>query len=395
VAALLTFAACRTPPAVPPLPSKGGPTWVEASSAHFTVWTDSPERAHDLVQTMERLREVVFATALFSGRDPGYRTFVIALANKQEVGEYLPKQFDAYAASAGALFQPVIVVAADSLEDIDHRRILTHELTHVISYGPLPVQPKWFAEALATFYETADLDGNRVELGKPTDRRVQQFRYEHTLTLAQMFACKEPSCMDYRFYSNVWALFTFLASEHANELVDYMQQLAVTPEAQQDALWARAFPSLASLDEADHAFHAWIAHGKILVRQYTVQHGTWDVTTKPLTDADALAARGTARFLINREALPVEITAAIAADPNELVARMIQSRVENGIPVDAAQALAVAHPDDWRSWFLLARALHDGSDAHDAYIKACALIAQNAVPVPPNFCPSATAAGER
>lgn len=341
---------------------------------------------------MERLREVVFGTALFSGRDLGYRTFVIALANKEEVGAYLPKQFDAYASSAGALFQPVIVVAADSLEDIDHRRILTHELTHVIPYGPLPVQPKWFSEALATFYETADFDGNRVDLGKPLEGRVQQLQYEHTLPLAQLFACKQPSCMDGRFYANVWALFTFLATEHANELVDYMHQLAMTPAAQQDALWARAFPSLASLDDADHAFHAWIAHGKILVRQYTVQHGTWDVTTKPLTDADALAARGTARFIINREALPADITGAIAADPNEVVARMIQSRFANGIPVDAAQAITVAHPEDWRSWFLLAQALHEGSAAHDAYLKQCALIAQNAVPVPPSFCPSVTTA---
>jgi len=366
----------------------GGPAWVEVSTAHFTVWTDAPDRARELVQTMERLREVVFGTALFSGRDQGYRTFVIALANKEEVREYLPKQFDAYAASAGALFQPVIVVAADSLEDIDHRRILTHELTHVISYGPLPVQPKWFSEALATFYETADVDGNSVELGKPTDRRLQQLHYEHTLSIAQMFACKEPSCMDFRFYSNVWALFTFLATEHATELIDYMSRLAVTPADQQDALWAKAFPSLASLDDADHAFHAWIAHGKILVRQYTVQHRTWDVTTRPLTDADALAARGTARFIINYDALPAEVTNAIAADPNELVARMIQSRVANGsIPVDAAQALTVAHPDDWRSWFLLARALHEGTAAHDAYVKQCELITKNAVAVPPKFCP--------
>jgi hypothetical protein len=207
------------------------------------------------------------------------------------------------------------------------------------------------------------------------------------LTLAQMFACKEPSCMDFRFYSNVWALFTFLATEHANELLDYMSQLAVTPADQQDALWARAFPSLASLDDADHAFHAWIAHGKVLVRQYTVQHGTWDVTTKPLTDADALAARGTARFVINHEALPAEITGAIAADPNELVARMIQSRVANGIPVDAAHSIATAHPDDWRSWFLLARALHEGNEAYEANLKACALIVKNAVAVPPKLCP--------
>jgi elongation factor P hydroxylase len=387
VAALTTFAACRTPPAVPLLPSKGGPTWVEVSTAHFTLWTDSPERAHDLVQTMERLREVVFGTALFSGRDEGYRTFVIALANKQEVGEYLPHEFDAYASSAGALFQPVIVVSADSLDDKNHRRILTHELTHVISYGPLPTQPHWFSEALATFYETAELDGNRVDLGIPTDGRVDELRSEHTLPLAQLFACKQHGCMDTRFYANAWALFTFLATEHGTELLAYMNMLAVTPEAEQDALWARAFPSLASLDDADHAFHAWIAHGNVLVRQYTVKHGTWDVRDRPLTDADALAARGTARFIIDHDKLPVEITDAVAIDPNEVVARMIQSRSAGSIPVEAARAVTAAHPADWRAWFLLGRALHEGQEAHDAHAKACELIAKNAVSVPAKFCP--------
>jgi len=386
VAASLIFA-CRPPPAVPALPSKGGPAWVEASSAHFTVWTDAPDRARELVQTMERLREVVFATALFSGRVENYRTFVIALANKQEVGQYLPKEFDAYASNAGALFQPVIVVAADSLEDIDHRRILTHELTHVISYGPLPTQPTWFSEALATFYETADFDGNRVELGRPLEGRVAMLQREHTLPIAQMLACKVHSCMDHRFYANVWALFTFLATEHATELIDYMHQLATTPADQQDALWARAFPTLASLDAADHAFHAWIAHGHILVRQYTVQHGTWDVTIKPLTDADGLAARGTARFIIDPRTLPTDITDAIVADPNEVVARLIQSRASGGIPIDAARTLAAAHPDDWRSWFLLMRALRDGPEAHEAFVTACDLIAKNAVVVPLEFCP--------
>src|SRR5450432_1200973 len=207
---------------------------------------------------MERLREVVFGTALFGSHDLGYRTFVIALANKEEVGAYLPSQFNAYASSAGALFQPVIVVAADALDTEDERRIITHELAHVISYGPIPDQPHWFAEALATFYETAELDGNRVDLGKPINGRAEQLRSEHPMPLARLFACKQNACMDSLYYATAWALFTFLATEHTKELFDFMNQLAVTPEAEQDALWARAFPSLASLDTADHEFLAWI-----------------------------------------------------------------------------------------------------------------------------------------
>ena len=67
IALTLVLAGCKLPPAIPTLPSKGGPAWVEVTSAHFTVWTDSPERARGLIQVMEQLREVVYGTALFGG----------------------------------------------------------------------------------------------------------------------------------------------------------------------------------------------------------------------------------------------------------------------------------------------------------------------------------------
>lgn len=331
--------ACRVPPAVPALPSKGGPRWVEVSSAHFTIWTDSPARAKSLVERMERLREAIFGTALFGRRDEGYRTFVIAFANEEEVGAYLPPQFSAYASGPGALFQPVIVVAADALDTIETRRIFTHELAHVISFGPLPNQPRWFAEALASFYETADLDGTKVTLGKPLEGRARELRSKHALPLEAVFACRETSCMTSQFYSTVWAMFTFLATEHAQELVAYMNLLATTPVAEQDALWARAFPSLASMKAANHAFLSWTAHGKILVREYTVVQASWPSRERPLGDAEALVARGAAKFVYERGALPKDIADALVLDPNQVEARMIESRVKDGkIDVAAARA---------------------------------------------------------
>jgi hypothetical protein len=338
---------------------------------------------------MERLREVIYGTALFGRRDDGYRVFVIALANKEEVATYLPAQFNAYASGVGALFQPVIIIAADALDTRDTRRILTHELTHVISYGPLPNQPHWFAEALASFYETADVDGTRVDLGKPLEERAQQLRHEHALPLAQLFACSEHACMDSLFYSTAWALFTFLATEHAQELFDFMNLLSTTAEDAQGDLWAKAFPSLASPTAADHAFLSWVAHGKVLVREYTVKQATWSATDRALTDADALAARGVAKFLFDgkEKELPKDIADAIALDPNNLVARMIESRVHEHIPLEVARAVAAAHPDDWRSWFLLRRATTGGAEARDAHDKMCALVAKDAIAMPPGFCP--------
>jgi len=43
----------------PPLPSKGGPRWIELSSDHFTLWTDLPDdEAH------ERIRDLLLAGSL-------------------------------------------------------------------------------------------------------------------------------------------------------------------------------------------------------------------------------------------------------------------------------------------------------------------------------------------
>ncbi|MCX5743104.1 MAG: hypothetical protein NT062_11490 [Proteobacteria bacterium] len=377
---------CHMPPAVPALPSKGGPPWVEVASAHFTIWTDSPERALGLVQAMERLREVIYGTTLFGRRDEGYRVFVVALANKEEVGAYLPVQFSAYASGVGALLQPVIVVAADALDTTDTRRVFTHELAHVISYGPLPDQPHWFAEALASFYETIEVDGTRVDLGKPVEGRARQLHDEHPLPLAQLFACREHACMNGAFYATAWALFTFLATEHADELFAYMNALAVAPAGASDALWAQAFPSLAALDAADHAFLSWVAHGKVLVRQYTVKHDTWPATDRVLSDADALAARGVAQYIIDHTTLPKDVTAALALDPTNVVARMIESRAAGRIAAADARAVAAAHPDDWRAWFLVLHAVQTGDEAHAAHTRMCALVTTHAIAVPPGFC---------
>jgi hypothetical protein len=47
-------------PAIPPLPSAGGPAWLELASGHFTLWTDAgAERGRELVREMERRYQLI------------------------------------------------------------------------------------------------------------------------------------------------------------------------------------------------------------------------------------------------------------------------------------------------------------------------------------------------
>lgn len=130
---VMLAAGCRPPPALPPVPSLGGPAWTELTSEHFTMWTDaSPQRGRELLREMERLRQVVLGIGF--PRAPAYgRSLVIAFRNAEEVGAFVPPQFSAYSwGGRGGIFQPIIVINANA--DQDDRRLVTHELVHVISY---------------------------------------------------------------------------------------------------------------------------------------------------------------------------------------------------------------------------------------------------------------------
>ena len=134
VMVVVAAAACGA--AVPPVPGKGGPTWAELTSEHFTVWTDGDRaEVRDLAQQMEQLRQVVVGVT-FPWVSRG-RTLVFALRDDDEVTAFsATEQPRAFAMTAGApLWQPMIALSAHShLQASD--RTAAHELTHVIAGRP-------------------------------------------------------------------------------------------------------------------------------------------------------------------------------------------------------------------------------------------------------------------
>src|SRR5438132_294715 len=83
---------------------------------------------------------------------------------------------------------------ADAL--VRRRDMLTHELAHVISFNVLPQQTHWFAEGLATYFESVRLDEvtNTLEVGVPPRGRLLEAR-RHTMPVAALFACEEMRCL--------------------------------------------------------------------------------------------------------------------------------------------------------------------------------------------------------
>jgi len=372
------IAACVPPhgPAIPALPSQGGPPWVELTSEHFVMWTDaSAQRGRELMREMENHRLVVLGVAL-NNADPKTRIFVLALRDAEEVNSYVPPQFAAYSSDGSPARQPVIVLAADTEEP--HIHLITHELTHVISWSVVPHQPHWFAEGLAGYFETARMGASRktVDVGEPLDYNVRLLRSAHWISTASLFGCTELTCMSSMFYAQSWALFSFLANEHPAELQRFMQRLAELPSGQAARAWLDAFPDL-TVEKLDRDLIAWLAHGQRTVLHYKLKLRDWPVTERPLKDSDALAARGLLRFAFAKGApeIRAELTAALAADGTNVLARLVQTAITKSITPNDARALTIAHPDDWRAWWLLGYSVERGPEAVEARQKLCALVA--------------------
>jgi hypothetical protein len=374
---LVLVSACA---ALRPKPDEKRGQWRQLTSEHFVVWTDtSPSRAQNLMRTMENLRQVVLGVSFFKTEAPG-RSFVIAFHDLDELREYTPVQFIARAWSSDNLLrQPVIVLATSSLED--DRRIVTHELTHVISFNAIATQPSWFAEGLAGYFETVRLDEERatVELGAPLDSRMAELRDIGLMPMAALFACDQPACMDDRFYASTWALMTYLLNEHPAELMKYMELLTQTPEAEQAGLWATVFPGLPP-SKLDHELASWLRYGRHTVMKYNIALRNWPVTEASVSEADVLAAKGVLRYFDAPEGpMSKEITQALALEPTNVLANMIASVANKSFTNETAHVVTSAHPDDWRAWWIAWRTSTTGAESREARDKTCSLLAQSSV----------------
>jgi hypothetical protein len=391
---LALWSACGA--AMPPVPGKGGPAWIELASEHFTVWTDAPpDRGRELIREMERLRQIVVGVVL-PGVPSSGRDLVIAFRDDDELSALSPTgEPRAYAMPAQSpLWQPAFVLSAFSNRDRGDRTV-AHELTHAISYAVVHHQPRWLAEGMAEYFETVELDPDRTtaDIGVAPQYRGQPILMAHLMPVAKLFAWAVPARNEDREYSTAWALFTFLINEHRAELGHYMQLLDSSYEptsADRTArAWSEAFPSL-PLSTVDGALQQWLVTGHHLVLHVNVQLQTWPIAERGLADADVYALRGLLHAAVAKQEAQAhqDVAAALAAEPTNVLARLLTVMLDHAkITPEDGRALTVAHADDWRAWLLATIALSgahgDEAEIQAARERACRLIAANPALVPP------------
>ena len=321
LSAVLGLVGCGA--AVPPVPGKGGPAWIEVTTDHFVVWTDADEaRARVLVREIEHLRQVVVGTA-FRGAESSTKTFVIALRDDDERTAFVPGEFSALASppDGNLLRQPVIVLSASSNVEASDR-IEAHELVHAISHAIIRHQPRWFAEGMAKYYETVEIGDGTADLGRAPTNRGEPMLIHHLESLPTIFACASLECTDYAFYSTAWALFTYLTNVHPDQLAHYEAVLAATGDDRR--AWQEAFAGV-TLDQLTTDMNDWLAHGTHRVLHFRISLQEPSVQVRVLGDADVYALRAfmTYEFLGNHDRVRRDLTAAQAIDPHNALAKTV------------------------------------------------------------------------
>lgn len=373
----LALAAGCTPHKVPlTLPSQGGPRWIELQTEHFTLWTDATSaQARQVLRKLEERRQIV-ARGMNRARQ-AERIFAIVFRSHEELRTYLPDHVLAFAwSNANPSFQPGLVLSAES-----YGGVINHELAHAISFALLEHQPRWLAEALATYFEMGEpVPGTRqVTIGLPSPPRLQLLRTHDPLSIRQLFACKRLACADDDFYAWSWALFAYLLEQHFDRMAIYLQSLQAN-KGDHDLAWMEAFGE-ASLEALDGALRAWVAAGEMRVVRFWLQPQAAPAVERPLRDVEILTGLSLLPYAMGDLEGSIRLAdQALAMDRSYPLAWMMANARGLKISEEEARAVLAANPDDWRALQLLIYKLNDlgrsDEELSPLRIRMCELAAQ-------------------
>jgi hypothetical protein len=215
--------------------------WIQVSSPHFTVITNSNERrGRNLAGQFERMRSMFHLAFPKLQVDPANPIIVLAVRDKNEFQALEPQ---AYLADQALQLNGLFVRASDQnyvlmrldAEGSHQYAIVYHEYTHWL-LSKSPNLPLWLDEGMAEFYETAEINEKSAALGAANLRDLQLLRQMPLLSFDMLCSIDEKSPY-YRekkkgsiFYSESWALAHYLYFHDfdykTSRLNDYMDLLA-------------------------------------------------------------------------------------------------------------------------------------------------------------------------
>jgi Flp pilus assembly protein TadD len=352
-------------------------TWIEVSSPHFVVATNSSEKqARRVADEFERMRSVFHVLFPQLHIDPASPIVVLAIRDEKDFRALEPA---AYLAKGqlrlGGLFlrapdKNYVLMRLDA-EGEHPYAVVYHEYTHLLLSKAAEWLPLWLNEGLAEFYQNTDIHEKEVELGQNSPENIQLLREHRLLPLATLFAVDRNSPYYHEenkgsiFYAESWALTHYLCvkdyRQKTHRLSDYGELLAKKVEP-----LAAATTAFGDLQQLESELDVYVQEDRFsYFRMKTtteIDDSTFQAQVLTSPQADALRAD----FL--------------AYNQRENEARSLLDRVLNQDPNDVSAhetmgflAFQHGHIDEAKTWYAQAVQLDSRSYLACYYFSAIAM----------------------
>jgi hypothetical protein len=344
-----TGAGCAT---VPPCPKAGGPAWSELRTTHFVVRTDlDAEDANELARELEEMRAIILAVGWSGAPEPLGTVDVVTFRSARELAAMVPDGVDGVWLKLPP-FNPTLLVAG--VGGTRERLLVAHEVTLDLAHRFLPLEPPWFSEGIATFFETLSYDraSHSASVGMPPRARFDALATEgvgDSSELIKRRALPERPNELAAFENQSWLLFHYLVDHRTADLAkmqDLLRQL--TPW---DRAFEQAFPDLSAAHlEAELA--EYLRSRRIAFGTRTIKVDVGPIQTRALADAEVHALRGYlfAAITRTRARANAEIDEALAQEPANVSALAatiyLRDATDDTKRLLAERAIA-AHPTSW------------------------------------------------
>jgi hypothetical protein len=223
VASMAAVLGCAS---LPPCPAKGGPAWHELSTEHFVVRSDLDlDRSLDVLRTLEETRAAMLVGVWNGAAGPTRPIQVVALASRSEFSAFADHSLVGVHVRRPP-FPPMLVITGAFTSGKDTAK---HELAHDLSFHMLPIEPRWYAEGIATYLETTryDREQGRAILGEIAEDRYRFLQVGGGLMSSEDLWKPVPDdLMDVsRFYATSWLLVHYLMNHRPEQFARFQHRL--------------------------------------------------------------------------------------------------------------------------------------------------------------------------
>jgi tetratricopeptide (TPR) repeat protein len=365
--------------------------WVQVTSPHFTVITDSNDKqGRHILDQFERMRWV-FQTLFPKKRvDPQSPIVIVAVRNRQDFQSIEPAVYLAKGqVNLAGLFLKVpdknyVLLRLDA--DGDHPfAVIYHEYTHLQFGDAIEWMPLWLNEGFAEFVQNTEIRDKDVLLGIPSGDDIMYLRMNRLLPLPVLFKVDHNSPYYHNeekasvFYSESWALTHYLeVSDRKNNthlIADYMTLASQHVDPLEAA--QKAFGDLKKLQSELENYIQASSYSQFVLNSAVarIDESTWQ--SKPLTQsrADAIRADVLADVQRTQESRAL-LDAVLRADPDNAQACVtmgnlaFQARDIEGVRKWYGQAVKLDPGNYFADYHFAEFSMHGGDAASDPEVEA-------------------------